>query len=81
VREAPAGDRAFFGAWVRIAREDGVEAEYRIVGADETDAASHHISVDSPLARALLKRAAGDEVEVALERGVERYTILAVRYG
>jgi transcription elongation factor GreB len=80
VRETPAGGRVFFGAWVRLAREDGSEVEYRIVGADETDAAKAWISIDSLLARALLRRAAGDEVEVALERGSERYVVTAVRY-
>jgi transcription elongation factor GreB len=80
VRQSPAGGRAFFGAWVLLRRADGAEVEYRIVGADETDAARHYISIDSPLARALLKKVTGDEVEVALERGSERYVVTAVRY-
>jgi transcription elongation factor GreB len=80
VRQAPAGDRVFFGAWVRLWRPDGSEVEYRIVGADETDAAKGWISIDSPLARALLKKAVDDEVEVGLESGRESYVVLGVRY-
>lgn len=80
VRQAPAGDRAFFGAWVRLARDGGDEVEYRIVGADETDAAKGHISIDSPLARALLRRSVGDEVEVAPGRGAGRYVVRGIRY-
>lgn len=80
VRQAPGGERAFFGAWVRLERQDGGEVEYRIVGADETDGARGYISIDSPLARALLKKTSGDEVEVALERGIERFVLIGIRY-
>ena len=48
--------RVFFGAWVRLEDEDGNTVTYRIVGADEFDAAKGLISIDSPLARALLKK-------------------------
>jgi transcription elongation factor GreB len=80
VREAPAGGRVFFGAWVRLWRTDGTEVEYRIVGADETDGAKGWISIDSPLARALLKKTVDDEIQVALERGTETFVVTAVRY-
>jgi transcription elongation factor GreB len=80
VRQSPAADRIFFGAWVRLEREDGTEIEYRLVGADETDAASSCISVDSPLGRALLKKALDDEIELQLERGTERYVVTSIRY-
>jgi transcription elongation factor GreB len=76
VRQAPGSERAFFGAWVRLLRPDGSEIEYRIVGADETDAAMGYISIDSPLARALLKKTTGDDVDVTLERGVERFVLV-----
>lgn len=72
--------RVFFGAWVRLEDEAGNVATYRIVGADEFDAAGGRISVDSPLARALLKKAVGDEVTVELPKGPVIYTILEVRY-
>jgi transcription elongation factor GreB len=59
----------------------GVECEYRIVGPDEFDPAKHWISMDSPLARALLKKAVDDEVEVKLPGGLAHYFIMRVRYG
>jgi transcription elongation factor GreB len=79
VREHPPGERVFFGARVRVAGDDGTEADYRIVGADE--AGGDAISVDSPLARALLRRSPGDEVEVTAAAGTRRYRVVAVRYG
>ena len=81
VRQAPDSGRAFFGAWVRLEREDGTEVEYRIVGADETEAGKGYISIDSPLARALLKKAVDDEIELTLERGSERFVVTGIRYG
>jgi transcription elongation factor GreB len=80
VRDAPAGGRIFFGAWVSLESDDGSEVEYRIVGADETGMDRRYISIDSPLARALLKKGADDEVELALATGTRRYTVLEVRY-
>jgi len=73
--------RVFFGAWVRLETDDGEVTEYRIVGPDEFDPAQGLISIDSPLARALLKRAVDDEVTVTLPRGKTVYTILDIRYG
>lgn len=81
VREAPAGGRVFFGAWVTLEREDGSEVEYRIVGADETDARRGFISIDSPLARALLKKAPGDEVALELGDGRQLLWLTGLRYG
>jgi transcription elongation factor GreB len=72
----------FFGA--RIELEDlasGESLRYRIVGPDETDAARGWISIDSPLARAALKRRIDDEFEAALPTGVRRFVVVAVDYG
>lgn len=80
VREVPTGNRVFFGAWVRLEDEGGTEVEYRIVGADETDGPLGYISIDSPMARALLKKGVDDEVELALASGRHRYVVTAVRY-
>ncbi len=71
----------FFGAWFRVEDEDGAEREYRIVGPDETDAAKGWISVDSPLARAAMKRRVDDEFEADLPGGRARFVVAAVRYG
>jgi transcription elongation factor GreB len=72
--------RVFFGAWVTLAREDAVEVRYRIVGPDETDAARSHISMDSPLGRALLGKGLDAQVSVALPSGSTTFTIVAVAY-
>jgi len=73
-------DRVFFGAWVSLEDEDGEEAEYRIVGADESDARAGAISIESPMARALLGKQIGDEVTVRRPRGDGVYTVLGIRY-
>ncbi len=81
VDRAPAdAGKVFFGAWVRLEDDAGNIHTYRIVGADEFDPARGWISVDSPLARALLKKGARDEVEVHLPGGRKAYWILAVSY-
>ncbi len=81
VRDAPAArDRVFFGAWVTLARESGEERRVRIVGADEIDPGRAWISVDSPMARALLNRGVDDEVEVATPQGPVTWWVLAVEY-
>ena len=70
----------FFGAWFRVEDERGDEHEYRIVGPDETDAGRGWISIDSPLARAALKRRADDEFDVELPGGRTRFVVMSVRY-
>jgi transcription elongation factor GreB len=79
---APPTDRsaAYFGAWIRIEDEDGVEHAYRIVGPDETDAARGWISIDSPLARAVLKRREDDEFEAELPGGRRSFVVVEVSY-
>ena len=72
--------RIFFGAWVQLEDENGKEVRYRIVGPDEFDPNQGWISIDSPLARALLKKTSGDDVRVTLPKGEMEYYIVAVRY-
>jgi len=74
-------DRVFFGAWVTLEDAAGAETTYRIVGADEIDTQRGWISVDAPLARALLKKAIDDEVSVATPGGLARWFVVDVRYG
>jgi transcription elongation factor GreB len=69
-----------FGAWVEVEDEAGEVAKFRIVGADESDAQNGHISVDSPMARALLGKKVDDEVLVRAPKGEMHYTILRVSY-
>jgi transcription elongation factor GreB len=72
--------RVFFGAWIEVADQDDARHVYRIVGADENDSAKGLISVDAPVARALLGRAAGEVVEVRLPGGEAELEILRVWY-
>ncbi|MFY2764513.1 transcription elongation factor GreB [Arenimonas sp. MALMAid1274] len=71
----------FFGARFTVEDADsGESATYRIVGPDETDARAGWISIDSPLARAALRKRVDDEFEVALPAGPARYVVAAVSY-
>jgi len=80
VRESPRTDRVHFGAWITVERDDGSQAEYRIVGPDEADAANGRVSIDSPLARALLKKSAGDETELKIGERRETLLVDRIRY-
>jgi transcription elongation factor GreB len=73
-------DCVYFGAWVRVEDEAGSVSEYQIVGPDEFDVASGRISMDSPLGRALLGRAEGDEFVLERPRGPARYAVIGIRY-
>jgi transcription elongation factor GreB len=75
-------DRVFFGATVSLKNdEDDSTATYTLVGPDETDLRAGRISVDSPVARALIGKRRGDSVTVARPRGDADFTILSIRYG
>ena len=73
-------DQVFFGAFVTVEKEDGTVAEYRIVGADETDASLGYISLDSPVAQALMKKKAGDVVTVTIGPREQELELLAIKY-
>jgi transcription elongation factor GreB len=73
-------DRVYFGASVTVMDDDGAEYRYRIVGADETDSAAADISVDSPVARALLGKALDQDVSVRTPSGERQVTIVAIDY-
>ena len=66
-------DRVFFGAWVTLEDENGDELTCRIVGADEFDPKRNWISVDSPMAKALLKRQVDEEFSVRTPAGVGHF--------
>ncbi len=72
--------RAFFGARVTLEDQSGERRRHRIVGPDEFDMAPDYISMDSPLGRALLGRRLDEQIELTLERGCVRYTIVAIEY-
>jgi len=75
------GDRVKFGARVTLEEpKSGKITEYRIVGAEEADVSKGLISITSPVARALINREVGDEVQVRAPGGVRVYEICEVRW-
>ena len=84
VAEGASSDRGlvFFGARIELENVDtGETLRYRIVGPDETDAKLGWISIDSPLARAALKKRVDDEFTAELPDGPTQFVVLAVDYG
>ena len=79
---APADrNKVFFGAHITLENSaSGEETRYRIVGPDETDAKLGWISIDSPLARAVLKKSVDDEFAAELPGGPAEFTVIAVDY-
>lgn len=74
-------DAVFFGATMEIENvETGETVRYRIVGPDETDARKGWISIDSPMARAVLKKRVDDEFDADLPGGRTRFAVIAVEY-
>jgi transcription elongation factor GreB len=81
VDAAPADPaRVFFGAWVELESQAGTRCRYRIVGPDEFDMVPGYISMDSPLGRALLRKALDDEITVEAPGGSCVYAIIAIEY-
>lgn len=72
--------RVFFGAWVEIENEDGERKRFRIVGYDEIYGRNDYISIDSPMARALLKKESGDEVVVHTPTGEASWCVVSIEY-
>jgi transcription elongation factor GreA len=76
-----AGGRVVFGATVDLEDQDsGARVSYQIVGDDEADARAGKVSVNSPIARALIGKHAGESAEFEAPSGQREYEILAVRY-
>jgi len=75
-----ADGRCVFGATVDLQEKGGEAVTYQIVGEDEADIKAGRISISSPIARALIGKEAGDQVDVHTPGGVKQYEILDVRY-
>jgi transcription elongation factor GreA len=75
-----ADGRCVFGATVDLEEKKGEAVTYQIVGDDEADIKKGKISVGSPIARAIIGKYAGDQVEVQTPGGVRKYEVLDVRY-
>ena len=75
------GDTVKFGATVVLADEDtDAESTYQLVGTDESDIKQGLLSITSPLARALIGKAAGDSVDVDTPRGIKSYEIVKLAW-
>ncbi|HQV41660.1 MAG TPA: transcription elongation factor GreB [Moraxellaceae bacterium] len=73
--------RIFFGAWVEVEEaESGEVLAFRIVGPDEINTEKHWISIDAPMARAMLKKAVDDEVAVERPLGRGVFYVLSISY-
>jgi len=72
--------RVFFGAWVEIENEQGEIRKFRIVGPDEIYGRNDYISIDSPMARALLKKEVDSEVAVKTPTGEHHWFVCGINY-
>jgi transcription elongation factor GreB len=72
--------RVYFGAWVTLEDDDGKQIRHRIVGPDEFDAQPGYISMDAPLARALMRKALDEEVKVQLPGGERTLIVVKIDY-
>ena len=76
----PQTDKVVFGATVHLEDDAGTEVIYQIVGESEADVRLGLISISSPIARALVGKCEGDEVDVAVPGGTRTFEIVTVRY-
>jgi transcription elongation factor GreB len=79
-RLPPDTSRVFFGAWVTLEDDAGARVRYRLVGPDEFDRAADYISIDAPMARALLKKQVDDEIRLQPDNGPRDYRIVEILY-
>jgi len=72
--------KIFFGAWVELEDSEGNQFQYRIVGPDESDMKKGFISIDSPMAKALMRKTEGDEIVVSRPNGTDAFVVTSVSY-
>ncbi|ART82668.1 transcription elongation factor GreB [Oceanisphaera profunda] len=72
--------KVFFGAWVELENEAGDVVRYRIVGSDEMDPKNNYITINSPMARALIGKQVDDEVLVQTPSGIKEWYINKIQY-
>lgn len=80
VSHLPKTDKVVFGATVALEAENGEEVVFQIVGEPEADVRLGQISITSPIARALVGKTEGDEVDVSVPGGTRTFEIVSVRY-
>src|SRR5690606_34503962 len=72
--------KVYFGAWVTLENEQGEQSRYRIVGPDELAPGQELISIDAPLARALLGKTLDDEIRVQAPGGERCWYLVDIYY-
>jgi transcription elongation factor GreB len=72
--------KVMFGAWVEIQNDRGERMRFRIVGYDEIFDTKDYISIDSPMARALMKKEVGDQVVVKTNAGEFAWHVVKIEY-
>ncbi|WP_211828874.1 transcription elongation factor GreB [Kistimonas asteriae] len=72
--------RVYFGAWVTVEDGEGIETTWRVVGPDEFDLKNGLLSMDSPLARALMGKTIDDEIVILVEEKETCYCIISITY-
>jgi transcription elongation factor GreB len=81
VAEPPAGTgKIYFGAWLEVRDEHGTTTRHRVVGPDESGAAPEYLSMDAPLARAVMGKSVGEEVVVRTPGGERQFEITEINY-
>jgi transcription elongation factor GreB len=81
VAEPPANTgKIYFGAWFEVRDEHGLTTRHRVVGPDESGAALDYLSMDAPLARAVMGKSVRDEVVVSTPGGDRRFKITSISY-
>jgi transcription elongation factor GreB len=65
---------------VELEDEEGKAYKYRIVGPDESDAEKGFISIDSPMAKALMRKSEGDEIVVKRPNGTAAFVVTSIRF-
>lgn len=72
--------KIFFGAWIELENDTGEVVQYRIVGKDELDTKLGYITIDSPMARALIGKQVDDEVVVQTPLGAKEWYVNKIQY-
>lgn len=72
--------KIYFGAWVALEDESGTTHRYRLIGPDEVGDATGYISIDAPLGRALLGKAADSEISIETPSGHRIWYVIGVSY-
>jgi transcription elongation factor GreB len=72
--------KVMFGAWVEIENDKGKQIRFRIVGTEEIINTPNYISMDSPMAQALINKVVGDEVTVKTGAGTFVWRIIKIEY-